>query len=187
MILQVYSHPHVSDGCLLMFRFCRLRFRDIETPPIVCVLLHLHPFCFACCSFPDVCKDNVNFKDRQDRICSSYQALAINCSHEIMSEDNYAGVVENCPWSCGLCEGWSLYDTRIDLDTNPPVLHPPPSTLCNPSCRTRMLDHPLFLPCGSFASRFVAYGHVYLPLLTSRMSFAFLRPLSLCRLADGRE
>ncbi len=57
MILQVYSHPRVSDGCLLMFRFCRLRFRDVETPPIldpcVCftasppfVLPHPHPlFC----------------------------------------------------------------------------------------------------------------------------------------------
>ncbi len=79
---------------------------------------------FACCCFPDVrmCKDNVYFTDRQGRICSSYQELAINCSHEIMSEDNYAGVVENCPLSCGLCEGRSLYMLHRD---RPPVLHLP--------------------------------------------------------------
>ena len=35
MIVLVYSHPHVSDGCLLMFRFCRLRLRDVDTPPVV--------------------------------------------------------------------------------------------------------------------------------------------------------
>jgi hypothetical protein len=54
------------------------------------------------------------------------------------------GVVTNCPWSCGLCEGQSFYYTWIDLDTNPtfPAPPPPPSTLCSPSCQTRMLDHP---------------------------------------------
>ena len=127
----------VSDGCLLMFRFCRLRLRDVDTPPVVdlmsvsllypcvCVVPHPHPFVFACFDFgPDVCEDNPEFTDRQGSTCSYYQA--INCSHEIMSEDYYAGVVENCPWSCGLCEGRFLYDTWTDLDTNPPVLQPPP-------------------------------------------------------------
>jgi hypothetical protein len=172
-----------------MFRFCPLRFRDllellpivdliVSLPyPCVCVFYRIHTLCLFC-FFPDVCKDNVYFTDRFGSICSNYQGT--NCSHEIMSEDDYAGVVENCPWSCGLCEGRSFYNTWIDLDTNPPV-HIVQSIMSN-----SYVEPPVFLLCGPFASRFVAYQHVYtyLPLLTSRM---FLRHLSSCRLADGWE
>jgi hypothetical protein len=50
---------------------------------------------------PDVCKDNPDFRDNNLLTCTYYQQ--INCSHEIMSEDFYYGVIFNCPLSCGLC------------------------------------------------------------------------------------
>jgi hypothetical protein len=81
-----------------------------------------------------------------------------------MPEDYYAGLVENCPWSCGLCEGRSLHYT------NPPLL---PSPLPHPHCA---IHHAklvcwttsffcLVVLCVSFCV--VAFQHVYLSLLTS--------------------
>jgi hypothetical protein len=142
---------------LLPSSFSDSRFDSVATL-FLCVfygiatLFVVHVFCFS-----DVCKDNPDFTDIDDSTCSYYRNK--NCSHEIMSEDLYDGVVENCPWSCGLCEGWSPFmtrgstSTRILSCTSPPP-PPSPSTLCNPSCQTGMLDHPpfpaLWFLCVSF-------------------------------------
>jgi hypothetical protein len=103
-----------------MFHFCRLRFRDVETPPLVDLIVSLlFPVCvfyriptLLCCMFVSsdgMCEDTVGYVDSEGYDCRDQ--IGYDCLDRAMyarkwgySFEGWQDMVESCPESCGLCE-----------------------------------------------------------------------------------
>ena len=136
----------VSDGCLLMFRFCRLRLRDVDTPPVVdlisvsllypcvCVLYRIPTLLFLHVLFLDqMCARTIRSSqiDKPEPVVVTKHHLVStaptrSCPKIIMpaSWKIVPGAVGYA--KVGSCMTRGSTSTRIHLSCTPPPPSPPP-------------------------------------------------------------
>jgi hypothetical protein len=213
MIVLVYSHPHFPGGCFLgersnvgHFCFSRLRVGDIETPPIVDFIVSLlHPFVYFTAS-PPLVLHVVVFQTcaRTTRISQIEMTVAV-----FITKLSTAPTRSSCPKIGFMPASWKIVPGAVDYAKVGPFMTrgststrihlsctPPPSVHIVQFIISNSYVGPfLFLPCGPLrlvlCRTIMMYFSYDASLSLGCFSFSlFLRPLlplSLRRLADGRE